>query len=91
MVEEEISQEFRLRKIDKTRSYVLEEIKHNRLLGKKHKKVFKVLNYIKHLLILVSAITKSVLTSAFASLIGIPISITSPVLRNQSNISCINQ
>ena len=38
MVEEEISQEFRLRKIDKTTSYVLEEIKHNRLLGKKHKK-----------------------------------------------------
>lgn len=49
MVKEEISQEFRLRKLDKTRSYFLQEIKHNRLLGKRHKKVFKILNYIEHL------------------------------------------
>ena len=86
MVKEEISQEFRLRKLDKTRSYFLEEIKHNRLLGKNHKKVFNVLNYIENLLILVSDITGCVLIYAFASLIGIPISITSPVVGNQSNI-----
>ena len=45
MNEEKISQEFRLRKIVETRNYFLEEIKHNRLLGKKHKNVSKVSNW----------------------------------------------
>ena len=36
-----------------------------------------VLNYIEHLLILASAVTRCVSISAFASLVGIPLSITS--------------
>ena len=39
MVEKNISQEFRLKNIDKTRNYFLEEIKQNELISKKHKKV----------------------------------------------------
>ena len=37
------SLEFRLKKIDETRSYLVEEIKHNDLMSEKHKKtlVFK--------------------------------------------------
>ena len=40
-------------------------------------KVFATLNYIKHFLILASTITGCISISAFASLLGIPIGITS--------------
>ena len=50
--------------------------KHNYLVSKKHKSVCKVLNYIKHLLILVSTVTSCVSISAFAPLVSIPIGIT---------------
>ena len=46
-------------------------------MSKKHKKVCRALNYIEHLLILASAVTGCVSNSVFASLIGIPIGITS--------------
>ena len=39
IVEENISQEFRLKNIGKTRHYFLEVIKHNELMSKEHKKV----------------------------------------------------
>ena len=54
MSEENISQEFRLKKIDEARNYFIEEINHNELMNKKHRKVCRVLNYIEHLFILVS-------------------------------------
>ena len=76
MVEENITQEFRLKNIDETRNYFLEEIKKNELMSKKHKKICTTLNYIKHFLILASIITRCVSISAF-SLIGIPIVIES--------------
>ena len=44
---------------------------------KKHKKVCRVLNCYEHSLIVVSTITRCVSISAFASVIGIPIRITS--------------
>ena len=53
MVEENISQEFRLKKIDETRNYFLEEIKHIEFMNGKCKKVLTTLNYIKHLCIVV--------------------------------------
>ena len=53
MAEENISQEFGSKEIDKTRTYFIEEIKQNYLLSKKHKKVCKILNYTEHLLNLV--------------------------------------
>ena len=34
-----MSQEFRLKNIDETRNYLLEEIKQNELMSRKHKKV----------------------------------------------------
>ena len=80
MVEENISQEFGLKSIDETRNYFLEEIKRNELMSKKHKKVCTTLNYIEHFLILASTITGCISISAFASLIGIPIGITSSAI-----------
>ena len=47
---------------------------------KKRKKVSTILNYAVNFLILVSAITGFVPISAFASLVGIPIGITSSVV-----------
>ena len=55
--EENISQEFRLKNIDKTRKYLIEEINQSKLISKKHKKVCTTLNWIEHFLILVSTIT----------------------------------
>ena len=72
IVEENISQEFRLKSIDETRNYFLEEIKQNELMSKKHKKVCKTLNYMEHFLILAPTITGCISISAFASLLGIP-------------------
>ena len=77
MVEENISQEFRLKNIDETRNYLIEEINRNELMSKKHKKVCTTLNYIEHFLIVASSITECISISVFASLIGIPIGITS--------------
>ena len=76
MAEENITQEFRLRYIDETRSYFIEEINRNELISKKHKKVCTTLDYVEHFLIVGSAITRCVSISAFASLVGIPIGIT---------------
>ena len=80
MAEENISQEFRLKNIDETRNYLIEEINRNELMSKKHKKVCTTLNYIEHFLILGSTIAGCVSISAFASLVGIPIGITSSAI-----------
>ena len=77
MVEENISQEFRLKNLDETKNYFLEEIKQNELMSKKHKKVCTTLDYIEHFLILASTINGCISVSAFSSLIGISIGITS--------------
>ena len=44
--EESILQDFRLRKIDETKNYFIEEMKKDDLMFKKHKKVYIVLRYI---------------------------------------------
>ena len=49
----------------------------NTLITRKHKKVCRTLNYIEHFLILVSAVSGCIPISSFASLLGIPIAITS--------------
>ena len=76
-VEENISQEFRLKNIDETRNYFLKEIKQNELLSKEHGKVCTTLNHIEHFPMLASTITGCISISAFVSLPGIPIGITS--------------
>ena len=73
MSEENISQKFRLKNIEVTRNYFIEELNQNELISKKYK---KVLNYIDHLLILISTVTGCVFISALASLVGIPVEIT---------------
>ena len=73
VVEENISQEFRLKNIGETRNYQVEELDKNELMTKKYRKVCATLNYIENFLILGSAVTRCVSVSASASLVGIPI------------------
>ena len=80
MTEENISQEFRLKNIDETRNYLIEQINRNELMSKKHEKVCTALNYIENFLILGSTITGRVSVSDFASLVGIPIGIMSSAI-----------
>ena len=80
IMEENINQEFRLKKIDEIKNYSIEEIYQNKLMSKKHKKVWRVLNYVDHSLIVISTIIVCVSISAFASLVSIPIGITSPAI-----------
>ena len=61
---------------DQIRNYTITEINQNELSSKKHKKVSTVLNYIEHLLNLISTVIGCVSISAFASLVGIPIGTT---------------
>ena len=72
-----MAEEARLRKIDETRNYLLEEIKLNDLMSETHKKICKYLNYVEHLLILISAVTGCVSISGFASLFCVPVGIKS--------------
>ena len=44
MPEENVNQEFRLKKMDEMRNYLTEEINPNELTSKKHKIVCRVLN-----------------------------------------------
>ena len=80
MNEDNVSQEFRLKNINETRNYFIEEISQNELMSKKHKKFCVILNYMKHLLILISTLTGCVFISAFVSLVGIFIEITSSAI-----------
>ena len=61
--------QIRLTKINETRNFLLEEIKHNNLMNEKHKNTCKYLNYVKHLLIVASIVSYCVLIFAFASLV----------------------
>ena len=72
-----MAEEARLRKIDVTRNYLLEEIKLNDLMSETYKKICKYLNYVEHLLILISAVTGCVSISGFASLFCVPVGIKS--------------
>ena len=49
-------------------------------MSKMYKKVFRVLNYIEYLLILISTVTGCISISAFASSVCIPIGITSSAI-----------
>ena len=79
MIEENRNQEFRFKNIDKTRNF-LEEIKQNELMIRKHENVCATLNCIEQFLILASTISRCISISAFASLLSIPIGITSSTI-----------
>ena len=67
MSEKNMNQEFKQEKIEKIRNYLLKERNQNELMSKNHTKVCRVLNYIDHLLIVISTIAS---ISAFC-LVGI--------------------
>ena len=69
---EEASLEFRLRRINKTINYLLDN-----LMSEKYKKTKKYLNYVENLLILASKVTGCVSIIAFASLVAVLVGITS--------------
>ena len=77
MFAENLSQEFKLKNIEKIRKYFIEEIRQNELICKKHKKVGMAVNYIEHFLTLTSTVTGCISISVFSSLLVIPIGITS--------------
>ena len=74
-VQGNINHKFILKNIYKTRSYFIDGINQNDLMGKKQREVCTALNYIDHLLILASAVTGCISIFAFASLVGFPIGI----------------
>ena len=75
-----LGQDFRLKKIDETINYLIEEINKNQLRSKKDKKCYRVLNFTEHLFLLISTFTGCVSISAFTSLVGITIGITSSAI-----------
>ena len=56
-VKENIILDFRLKQIDETRNFPLEEIKHNDLMNEKHKNVCRALNYFEHFLVFACAVS----------------------------------
>ena len=72
--------EFRLKEINKTRNYLIEEIKQNKLINKKEKKVCRILKYTEHLLILASTLSGCVSIFSVASLIGVPVGMSSSAI-----------
>ena len=77
MSEENISQEFRLKNVDETRNYFIEEIKMNWYVRsiKKFAEFWIILKTC--IIILVSTVTRCFSISAFAPVVGIPIEIMS--------------
>ena len=66
----------RLKKIDETRNYLLDEIKHD-LTSEKRKRRCGPFNCFEHFCVFVSAISGCVTISPFASLVGVPVGIAS--------------
>ena len=69
MQEENRNQEFRLKIIDEIRNYLIEEINQNELISKKHNKFCRVVNYIDHILIVISTINWWVSIYAFVGIL----------------------
>ena len=80
LVEEKIILEFRLKNIDETRNYFVEETDQNELMNNKRKMVCKTTDYIEHFLLLVSTVTGRISISTFDSLAGISIGIMSSAI-----------
>ena len=77
---EKTSLNFRLRKIDETRNYLLDKTNHNDLMSEKYKKRCKYFNYAESLLILSLATTACIWIAAFAWLICVPNGIASSTI-----------
>ena len=77
MAKRNVRLNFRLNKIDETRSNLLEEIKLNDAMSEKHKKVCRVLNYFELFLVSIFVVSRCVLISSFFSLVCIHVDIAS--------------
>ena len=77
MAEENISQKFGSKNLDKARSCFIKEADQNELMNKKHK-VCATLHYF---LVLVSGLSTCILMSVIAYLLGISIRIASSAIR----------
>ena len=73
MSKESIIKEFRLKNVDETRSYFVEEIEQNELMSKN----FCMTLIYEQILVLASVGTRCISVSAFAYLVGIPVGNTS--------------
>ena len=80
IVEEDISQEFRLKDIDETRNYFIEKIKRNKLITKNYKNVCIFLDYFDIFLFWLLQLLVVFQFLLFHFLICIPIGITSSAL-----------
>ena len=80
MTKENVSLDFRLKKLMKQKIIFLEKIKQNVLMSENHKEVCRCLNYFEHFLISISAVTVCVSISAFASLVGALANVTSSAI-----------
>ena len=87
MTDENIILTFRQKNIGETNNYIFDEINKTELMSKKHKQVCTTLSCIKYLFILgsmvtlyVQALQLCISVSDFASLVGIPIGITSTAI-----------
>ena len=56
-------------KTDETGNYLLEQIKNNDLMSKKHNKVRRALNYFERFIVLIYAVSSCVSISAFDPLV----------------------
>ena len=68
------------KKINETRNYLLDEIKHNELISEKHIKVCMALFYFEHFLAFASVVSGYISISASASLISVTVGIASYAL-----------
>ena len=60
MVEENLSEEFRLKNIKEIKNYFIKEINQKELMSKMHEKVCTTLNYIEHFLTLAFVVTECI-------------------------------
>ena len=77
MAQGNTSKKCSLKIIEKISNYFIKKIDQNELISTKIKKVCTTLNYIEHFLVLASSVTGCSSISSFASLLVIPIGITS--------------
>ena len=77
MIEENISQEFKLKNIEETRNYLTELTDQNKFMNRTHKKICKTLSYIEHFPSLAYVVTWCISIYVFASLLSIPTGVAS--------------
>ena len=80
-----IIKDSRLESIEEIKNYFIKEKDQNELVRKELKKIPAILNYNEHVFILASAVTGCISISAFASLLSIPIVITSSAIGLKNN------